>query len=120
MGTQTRLLPFGTANWDPHKDLKLEIKIYIDTDNGIGAIGTDGILAVDYEETASITLGGKKVDLKPTKSAGNLEMAFDIFDAKGDLVHHSLVPFNGEAKLSAKLDSQQTGIYKVDIKAKQL
>jgi beta-lactamase regulating signal transducer with metallopeptidase domain len=119
LGLQSDLTPLVSPNWDSSKELKLGVGIIIDTKTGVGEASTKVKIALNFEETGSVSLGGKRVDFKPTKTSGSPQMVIDAYDERGELVHHSVIPFTGEAALSAKLDPS-TGMVGVSVKIIQL
>lgn len=119
VGLQPSTDSMVSPSWDPKKELRLGVGITIDTENGVGKVSTKVKMSLNFDEVGSIVLGGKKVDLKLTKTSGSPEIEITLYDEKGNVAHHSAVPFEGEAGLSAKLDPA-TGMHKIDVKILQL
>ena len=96
------------------KELMLKVDVDIDAPGGAGSVAAKARMALDYDDTGKLSLGKKKVELKPTRRDGVPLIAIDVYDDRGALAYHSVVPFHGLAELKAKLEPA-TGIHKIHI-----
>jgi len=108
-----------TSSWETDKELKLMVDVNIDAERGVGSVDAKARLALDYEETGTLSLGKKKVEIKPTRKDGESRIVIDVFDDRGNLAYHSVVPFHGMAEVKAKLEPH-TGIHRVNVHVLEL
>ncbi len=101
------------------KDLMLKVEVDIDAPGGAGSASAKARLALDYNETGKLSLGKKKVELKPTRQDGSSLMTIDVYDDRGVVAYHAVVPFHGLAEVKAKLEPA-TGIHKIDVRVEDM
>ncbi len=96
------------------KEFGLFVTVDIDTQEGVGSASAKAQLSLDHDETGTLLLGKKRVEVKPVRRDGGTLLAIDVYDDRDQLAYHSVIPFKGMAEVKAKL-GPSTGIHKIDV-----